>query len=137
MDPEHRGIVHAANDDTSRPLAVVALNQSCPVGPPAEMRLLSLERWTTFFAIHWFFTTAEPSDEVDLKLQHGLRWRGTDDRDNVYSGGDYGGGGGNSPHWRKTSWFAPPLDPAAMQLNLECESPVDGSRMDIEVRLPD
>lgn len=135
VDPEDRQIVRAANDEASRPVDVIALNLSCQVSSPAEMRLLSLERWTTFFAIHWFFATREPSDEVDARLQGGLRWRGRDDQGNTYRGGDYGGGGGNSPHWRKTSWFEPPLDRSASQLTLECESPVDGSPVHMELRL--
>src|SRR5437879_973973 len=113
VDPKHREVLSAANDQSSRPVRVIGLAQRCPVDPPAEMTLLSLDVWTTFMALRWFFGTTEPSDEIDHRLQGRLEWEAEDDLGNHYAGGDYGGGGGNSPHWVKTTWFAPPVHPSA------------------------
>ena len=77
--------------------------------PPAEMMLLRLEEWTTSFTVHWFFATSDRSAAIDLRLQNGLEWDLIDDRANQYRGGDYGGGGANSPNWRRASYFAPAL----------------------------
>src|SRR5207253_516098 len=92
MDPRMREIVTAANIPT-RPVRVIPLMHSCRLQEPAEMTLLSLEQWTTFFALRWFFATTKPADDIDLRLQAGLRWEGDDDRGNHYIGADYGGGG--------------------------------------------
>jgi hypothetical protein len=99
------------------------------------MTLLSLEDWTTFFAVRWFFATTEPSDEIDHRLQAGLSWEGNDDRGTHYVGGDYGGGGGNSPHWETTTWFSPALDPMARTLRLRFDSPLGDSTCDVNVNL--
>lgn len=104
---------------------MTALNQQVPC-PGAEMVLLSLEEWTSSFTIRWFFAAADPNDETDLRLQSGLTWRLMDDQGNSYRGGDYGGGGGNSPHWRMTSYFAPPLNAETNRLTIEVTSPVNG-----------
>lgn len=112
-----------------------ALMQSC-LGPgPHELTLLSLERWTTSFTIRWFFASNDPRDDIDLRLQGGLLWTVTDDLGNTYRGGDYGGGGGNSPHWRCTSYFAPQIASDAQSLNVRLESPVDNSSIDVYIDL--
>lgn len=108
-----------------RPIRVVALNEQL-LDPPAEMVLLSLEEWTTSFTLHWFFGTLDPTDAIDLRLQPGLEWDLIDDRANRYRGGDYGGGGGNSPNWRRASYFAPALDREATRLTVRVTSPVSG-----------
>lgn len=134
VDPERRAIAQAASDWSSRPVSVIALDIECPVAAPATLRLLSMERWTTHFLIHWFFTTPEPADEIDLRLQRGLRWTATDDLGRTHAGADFNGGG-NSPHWRRESWFTPPLDAGATSLSLRCESPVDDSTIQIDLQL--
>lgn len=128
-------VVRAADDVSGRPVEVRGLMQSC-LGPgPHELTLLSLERWTTSFTIRWFFASNEPGADIDLQLQDGLSWSVTDDLGNSYRGGDYGGGGGNSPHWRCTSYFAPQIASDAQSLNVRLESPVDNSVIDVSIHL--
>jgi hypothetical protein len=135
VDSKHRAIVTAASDHSARPVRVIGLNQRCPLEPPAEMILLSLELWTTFFALRWSFGTAKPADEIDLRLEAGLTWEATDDRKNHYIGGDYGGSGGNSPHWVATTWFSPTLEPTAGSLKLRFDSPLGDSAREVDVNL--
>ena len=111
VDDAHREVIRAANDPTSRPVRVIAVNKRLPLTPPAELTILSMECWTTFLVVHWFFVTSEASDEVGQRLQDGLEWHGEDDVGGVYLGGDYGGGGGASTRWTRTAWLAPHLDP--------------------------
>lgn len=129
-----RDVIRAACDQAGRPIRVVALNQQL-LDPPAEMVLLGLEEWTTSFTVHWFFATSDPSDAIDLRLQNGLTWDLIDDQANHYRGGDYGGGGGNSPNWRKASYFAPALAPEATRLTVRVTSPVTGKSIEAVVGL--
>ncbi len=99
------------------------------------MILLTLVRWTTAFAVTWFFTANEPSTEVDLRLQEGLRWTAHDELGNSYEGFDIGGGGGNSPHWRYTSWFVPAVPAGARTLAISVTNPADGVAVTSEVPL--
>lgn len=128
-------VIRAAMDTSGRPVEVRGLLQSCLGSGPHELTLLSIERWTTSFTIRWFFASTEPSDHLDVQLQAGLAWTVTDDRGNSYRGGDYGGGGGNSPHWRCTSYFAPQIVAGAQSLNLRVVSPVDQSVIHVTIDL--
>jgi hypothetical protein len=127
-------VIRAACDQAGRPTRVVALNQQL-LDPPAEMVLLSLEEWTKSFTVHWFFATPDPSGAIDLRLQDGLEWDLVDDRANHYRGGDYGGGGGNSPNWRRASYFAPALDAEATRLTVRVASPVNGQTIETVIQL--
>ena len=129
-----RDVIRAACDQAGRPFRVVALNQRL-LDPPAEMVLLSLEEGTTSFTVHWFFATSDPSDAIDLRLQNGLEWDLIDDQENRYRGGDYRGGGGNSPNWRKASYFAPTLDQEATRLTVHVTSPVTGKPIEAVIGL--
>ena len=99
------------------------------------MMLLRLEEWTTSFTVHWFFATSDRSAAIDLRLQNGLEWDLIDDRANQYRGGDYGGGGANSPNWRRASYFAPALDSEATRLTVRVTSPVTGKSIEAVVGL--
>lgn len=99
------------------------------------MVLLSLEERTSSFTIRWFFVAADPNDETDLRLQSGLTWHLMDDQGNSYQGGDYGGGGGNSPHWRMSSHFAPALNAETKRLTIKVTSPVTGELLDTVISL--
>lgn len=128
-------VVQAACDELGRPVEVHRLLESC-LGPgPHELTLLSFEQWTTSFTLRWFFSSTEPSEEIDLRLQDGLDWTVSDDLGNSYRGGDYGGGGGNSPHWRMDSWFVPKIALGAQLLSVYVVSPVDGAAIEIHINL--
>lgn len=127
-------VVRAAEDPTGQPVRVHALDRRV-LRSPGEMVMLSLEEWSGSFTIHWFFSTSEPSDEIDLRLQDGLHWELVDDLGNSYRGGDYGGGGGNSPGWRMASHFAPAIDHEATRLVIRVTSPVDAETVEIAVDL--
>jgi hypothetical protein len=135
VEENRRAVAMAANDDARRPVAVQALMVSCALPPPAEMVLLSLEAWTTYVALHWFFATAQPSDACDRLLQSGLEWWGLDDLGNDYRGFDLGGGGGSSGHWTATTWFAPALATGVGTIKLRFTSPVDRTDVVAELRL--
>ncbi|GJM36850.1 MAG: hypothetical protein DHS20C19_02170 [Acidimicrobiales bacterium] len=135
MDDAHREVIRAANDPASRPVHVIAVNQQLPVPPPTELTILSLESWTTFFVVRWFFGSSEASDEVGQRLQDGLEWHGEDDAGRVFVGGDYGGGGGDSTRWTRAAWLAPALDPSASSLRLSVLSPAGGQRVAVEIEL--
>ena len=85
-------VIRAANDPAARPVRVIGLVASCPITPPAEMVLVGLEDWTTFFVLRWFFATTSLADDIDRRLQAGLEWTAVDDLGTHYRGGDYGGG---------------------------------------------
>jgi hypothetical protein len=99
------------------------------------MILLNLEESTTSFTVGWFFATPEPSGEIDHRLQNGLTWQLADDRGNSYHGVDYRGGGDNSPQWRRTSYFAPRLDPAVCRLTINVSSPAGEEVIDVAIDL--
>ncbi len=129
-------VIRAANDPAARPVRVIGLVASCPITPPAEMVLVCLEDWTTFFTLRWFFGTPSLADDIDRRLQAGLKWTAVDDLGTDYRGGDYGGGGGNASHWVTTSWFAPRLDPRARRLTLSTSSPTDATPLAITLDVP-
>lgn len=104
-----RFALDAVGEPAARPRRVRELLQVLDIDPPAEMMLIGIDDWTTFFSLRWFFTTRVVNDDVDHRLQSGLGWDLSDNLGNPYVGGDYGGGGGNSAHWTFTSQFAPPF----------------------------
>lgn len=121
-------VIRAANDATARPRQVVSLIAQLPVEAPAEMTLVGLADWTTYFAVDWLFVSSRIDAAIDRRLQDGLSWSAADDLGTLYSGGDYGGGGGgNCTRWHALTWFAPALDPRATSLTLTTTSPLDGS----------
>jgi hypothetical protein len=134
--PKKAAILAAAIDQSSRPIRVIGLAQPCPVSPPAEMVLLSLEEWTTFAALRWFFTSSGVIDDaIDDRLQDGLLWDAEDDFGNHYDGADFGGGGGNANHWVKTSWFAPAIPQNATRLTLRVLAPVGYNKLEVELNI--
>ncbi len=132
----NRDVLAAANDPAARPVRVLPLVADVPMGGPAQMTLISIEAWSTFFALRWYFTTSQPSDEVDRRLQARGEWSATDDAGNLYSGGDYGGGGGSCLSWMMTTWFAPALATEAQLLTLLLQSPIDGQQVQTTLELP-
>ena len=108
-----RFAIDADGDPAERPRRVRELLQALDIDPPAEMMLIGIDEWTTFFSLRWFFTTRVVNDDVDHRLQSGLAWDLSDDLGNAYLGGDYGGGGCNSAHWTITSQFAPAVHSGA------------------------
>ena len=129
-------VLAAANDPASRPVRVLPLVVDVPLGEHVQMTLISIEAWSTFFALRWYFTTLQPSDEVDRRLQARGGWDAADDAGNSYSGGDYGGGGGSSLSWTMTTWFAPALASDAQVLTLSLRSPLDGQEVQMQLNLP-
>lgn len=123
-------------DEGNRPLRATGLMAACPVSPPAEMTIISLEEWTTSFAIRWWFATPQPSTAIDLLLQDGLHWSAVDQTGASYIGGDFGGGGGNSPRWVASTIFAPALPANWDTITLRVSSPIDGTTLVIPLVNP-
>jgi hypothetical protein len=131
--PELLAVLRAANDEQARPVRSTGVMAQCPVELPAEMTIISVEEWTTYFALHWWYATPEPSTAMDLRLQDGLSWSGVDDAGGTYLGGDFGGGGGNSPRWVATTMMGPALRTDWIRLDLGATNPSGGSDLTIHL----
>lgn len=131
--PALLAVLRAANDELARPVRSTGVMVRCPVEPPAQMTIISIEEWTTYFALHWWYATPEPSATIDLRLQEGLSWSAVDDAGGAYLGGDFGGGGGNSPRWVTTTMMGPALRTDWTTLDLQATNPNGGPDLTIHV----
>ena len=137
ITPEQSAVIRAASDEHGRPLGSTGVMIPCPVAPPAEMTIISIEEWTSHIAIHWWFSTPTPSTDIDLRLQDGLRWIIIDDAGVSHLGGDHGGGGGNSPRSVCTAHFAPALAPNWTRLDVSITSPTGGDDLTVQIDRPE
>jgi hypothetical protein len=128
-------VLDVIGDPSARPRRVRELLQILEIEPPGEMTLIGIDEWTTFFELRWFFTTSVIDDDVDDRLHARLTWELNDDLGNIYLGGDYGGGGGNSAHWTFTSQFAPCIHECASSLSISVNSPISGRLLTATISL--
>lgn len=136
MDEERLAALRIVNSDEERPLRVLGLAETWPIGASADFTVLSLEMWTSHFAIRWAFFSDTASDDVDRRLQgHTLFWQVEDNLGGSYTGGDFGGGGGSSLRWGCTSMFVPAIDQNATSLHVTISSPVDGEPFEVVIPL--